>query len=130
MRAAEAVGLEGRALKASKDRVDDLQLPAIIHWDANHWVVLYAVEGDHLRIADPARGLRRVTRAELAEKWSGWCATFRPTPRLDEAPIEHLELSWLVRSCVRCAEAHDRDGVGDGRHGPPARRPGPDSAGC
>jgi len=95
MRAAEAVGLEGRALKASKDRVDDLQLPAIIHWDANHWVVLYAVEGDHLRIADPARGLRRVTRAELAEKWSGWCATFRPTPRLDEAPIEHLELSWL-----------------------------------
>lgn len=95
VRAAEDAGLEARALKASKDRVGELPLPAIIHWESNHWIVLYAVEGDRVRVADPARGLRRLTRAELAEKWSGWCATFRRTERLDEAPIEHLDLSWL-----------------------------------
>ena len=39
-------------------------------------------------------GLRRLSRAEVDEKWSGWCATFRPTPRLDEAPVEHLDLAW------------------------------------
>ncbi|HEY2601848.1 MAG TPA: peptidase domain-containing ABC transporter [Thermoleophilaceae bacterium] len=100
MRAAEEAGLEGRAMKASKDRLDDLPLPAIIHWDANHWVVLYAVEGDRVRIADPGRGLRRLSRAEVDEKWSGWCATFRPTPRLDDAPVEHLDLAW-VRPFVR-----------------------------
>jgi ABC-type bacteriocin/lantibiotic exporter with double-glycine peptidase domain/CRP-like cAMP-binding protein len=93
--AAQETGLQTRALKASKDRLDDLPLPAIVHWESNHWVVLYAIEGDRVRIADPARGLRRVTRAEVGEKWSGWCATFSPTPRLAEAPIEHLDLSWL-----------------------------------
>jgi ABC-type bacteriocin/lantibiotic exporter with double-glycine peptidase domain/CRP-like cAMP-binding protein len=95
MLAAEEVGLEAKAVKASKDRLDELPLPAILHWEANHWIVLYAVEGDRVRIADPARGLRRVTRAEVQEKWSGWCATFRRTPRLDDAPIDHFDLSWL-----------------------------------
>jgi len=99
-RAAEEAGLEARALKASKDRLDELPLPAILHWESNHWIVLYAVEGDRVRVADPARGLRRLKRAELEQKWSGWCATFRPTPRLQEAPIERLDLSWL-RSFVR-----------------------------
>ena len=39
MRAAEEAGLDGHAFKASKDRLDDLQLPAIIHWEGNHWIV-------------------------------------------------------------------------------------------
>jgi ABC-type bacteriocin/lantibiotic exporter with double-glycine peptidase domain/CRP-like cAMP-binding protein len=99
-RAAEDAGLEAHALKASKERLDDLPLPAILHWESNHWIVLYAVEGQRVRIADPARGLRRVTRDEVNEKWSGWCATFRPTERLNDAPTEHLDVSWL-RSFVR-----------------------------
>ena len=100
MRAAEEAGLEGHAFKASKDRLDELQLPAIIHWEGNHWIVLYAVEGDRVRVADPGRGLRRLSRAEVDENWTGWCATFRPTPRLDDAPVEHLDLAW-VRPLVR-----------------------------
>jgi len=96
MLAAEEAGLEGRALKASKGNLDELALPAIIHWEGNHWVVVYAVEGDRVRIADPARGLRRISRADVEEKWSGWCATFRPTPRLDDAPIDRLDLTWLL----------------------------------
>jgi ATP-binding cassette subfamily B protein len=95
MLAAEEAGLEGHALKASKGNLDDLALPAIVHWEGNHWVVLYAIEGDHVRIADPARGLRRISRAEVDEKWSGWCATFRATPRLDDSPIDRLDLAWL-----------------------------------
>jgi ATP-binding cassette subfamily B protein len=95
MLAAEEAGLEGHALKASKDKLDELALPAIVHWEGNHWVVLYAIEGDRVRIADPGRGLRRISRAEVDEKWSGWCATFRATPRLDDSPIDRLDLKWL-----------------------------------
>jgi ATP-binding cassette subfamily B protein len=100
VRAAEEAGLETSALKASKDRLDELPLPAIIHWEGNHWIVLYAVEGDRVRVADPGRGLRRLTRAEVGKSWSGWCATFRPTPRLDDAPVDHLDLGW-VRPFIR-----------------------------
>ena len=129
MLAADEAGLEGHAFKASRDRLDGLQLPAIIHWEGNHWIVLYAVEGDRVRVADPGRGLRRLSRAEVEEKWSGWCATFRPTPRLDDAPVEHLDLTW-VRPLVRpfAIQARARDADGDRGDGARAARAGPDAA--
>ena len=36
-----------------------MPLPAIIHWEGNHWVVLYDVDEQRVRVADPAVGLRR-----------------------------------------------------------------------
>ena len=95
-RGGEHVGLEVRAVKASKARVEQLPLPAIIHWGGNHWVVLYGVDGDRVDIADPARRLRRVGRAELEEKWSGYAALPTPTSRLEEAPLGRAGAGWLV----------------------------------
>jgi ATP-binding cassette subfamily B protein len=95
-RGGESVGLRVRAVKASKDRLEDLSLPAIIHWDAIHWVVLYAVENGHARIADPARGLRRVKRQELDERWSGFAALPSPTPQLAEAPLQRASARWIL----------------------------------
>jgi ABC-type bacteriocin/lantibiotic exporter with double-glycine peptidase domain/CRP-like cAMP-binding protein len=99
-RGAEHVGLDVRAIKASKDRLDDLPLPAILHWSGNHWVVLYALERDHARIADPKRGLRRATRAELLEQWSGFAALLSPTPRLAQAPAGRANAAWLREHIV------------------------------
>ena len=93
--AASTSACEIRAVKASKDRVEQLPLPAIIHWGGNHWVVLYAVDGDHVDIADPARRLRRIDRAELEEQWSGYAALPTPTPRLAEAPLGRASARWL-----------------------------------
>jgi ATP-binding cassette subfamily B protein len=95
-RGGEDVGLEVRALKASKDRLASLPMPCIIHWEGNHWIVVYAVEDGRVRVADPGRGLRRLERGEVDEKWSGYVATARPTPALADAPREHVDLSWIV----------------------------------
>jgi ATP-binding cassette subfamily B protein len=94
-RGGEHVGLQMRAIKASKERVDQLPLPAIIHWGGNHWVVLYALEHARAFIADPARSLRRIDRDELMEKWSGYAALPTPTPRLAEAPLGKASARWL-----------------------------------
>jgi len=94
-RGGEHVGLEMRAIKASKERLDQLPLPAIIHWGGNHWVVLYAIERDHVRIADPAGSLRRVSRAQVLEKWTGYAALPAPTPRLAQAPLGKASARWL-----------------------------------
>jgi ABC-type bacteriocin/lantibiotic exporter with double-glycine peptidase domain/CRP-like cAMP-binding protein len=94
-RGGQHVGLEMRTIKASKDRLDELPLPAIIHWGGNHWVVLYAVEDDRVWIADPARRLRRVTRQEVSERWTGYAALPRPTQRLQEAPLGKASPDWL-----------------------------------
>jgi len=95
VRGGDQIGLDVTALKSSVSRIGTLPLPAIIHWSGNHWVVLYAVESDRVRIADPGRGLRTIGMEEVAEKWSGYVATARPTPRLAEAPREKLQIGWL-----------------------------------
>lgn len=89
------LGLKMRAIKSSADRLDDLPLPAISHWDGNHWVVIHAVDGQRVRIADPGRGLRTLGRGEVEERWSGYAALAEPTERLSEAPRGGLDLRWL-----------------------------------
>jgi ATP-binding cassette subfamily B protein len=95
-RGGEDAGLEVRALKASKDRLDTLPLPCILHWKGNHWIVLYAVDARHVRVADPDRGLRRLPRGEVAEHWSGYVATARATPALADAPRHRVSLGWML----------------------------------
>jgi ATP-binding cassette subfamily B protein len=95
-RGAEELGLDARSVRASKNRLDELPLPAIVHWEGNHWVVLYAVRDGHVRVADPARGLRRIPRDEFVKKWSGYASLLSPTERLAEAPQARISLRWLL----------------------------------
>ncbi len=55
-RAATELGLAARPVKASNRNLPQMPLPAIVHWEGNHWVVLYDVTDSHVRIADPALG--------------------------------------------------------------------------
>ena len=84
--AATELGLAARALKVSLRNLPLLPLPAIIHWEGNHWMVLYDVADSHVRVADPALGLRRIARAEFEAKWSGYAALFDYTEAFGKAP--------------------------------------------
>ncbi len=95
VRGGEELGLAMRAIKSSADRLDDLLLPAVVHWEGNHWLVIHGVDGDRVRIADPARGLRTVGRADVEEHWSGYAALAAPTERLANAPRGGLDLRWM-----------------------------------
>jgi ATP-binding cassette subfamily B protein len=95
-RGAEELGLDARSVRASKSRLDELPLPAIVHWEGNHWLVLYDVHDGHVRVADPALGLRRIPRDEFVEKWSGYASLLAPTERLAEAPEARTSLAWLL----------------------------------
>ena len=46
-------------------------LPCILHWNQNHFVVLYGISGNgrRYRIADPGKGLVSCTRRELESHW-------------------------------------------------------------
>jgi ATP-binding cassette subfamily B protein len=93
--AATELGLAARSVKASRRHLEAMPLPAIVHWEGNHWVVLYDVDGQQARIADPATGLRRVSRAELDKKWSGYAALFDYTERFAQAPESRRTGAWL-----------------------------------
>jgi ATP-binding cassette subfamily B protein len=93
--AANELGLAARAVKATTDNLMQMPLPAIVHWEGNHWVVLYDVTKRHVRISDPATGLRRLPRAEFEKKWSGFAALYDYTTDFEKAPVGQPSLSWL-----------------------------------
>src|ERR1700746_2413321 len=68
-RAATELGLAARALKISLRNLSLMPLPAIVHWEGDHWIVLYDVQDQLCRVADPALGLKKIPRREFEEKW-------------------------------------------------------------
>ena len=90
------LGLEAHSVRASKSNLDKLPLPAVVHWEGNHWVVLYAVQDGHVRVSDPARGIRKIHREEFVEKWSGYASLVSYTPRLAQAPEATRSVAWLA----------------------------------
>jgi ABC-type bacteriocin/lantibiotic exporter with double-glycine peptidase domain len=71
-RGAEVLGFNARQVKASSqliDQLDQIPLPAIIHWKGYHWVVLYGQKAKKYVIADPGVGIRYLSRQELMAGW-------------------------------------------------------------
>ena len=95
-RGAEELGLATRTLRVSRSRLDRLPLPAVVHWEGNHWVVLYEVSERDVRVGDPARGIRRLDRSEFEQKWSGYAAVFEPTPAFEDIVEAKPSYTWIV----------------------------------
>ncbi|CDM92452.1 MAG: peptidase domain-containing ABC transporter [Limnospira maxima] len=71
-RGAEELGFNASAGRASQkilEQMNKFPLPAIIHWQGYHWVVLYGKKGRKYVIADPAVGVRYLSKAQLANSW-------------------------------------------------------------
>lgn len=68
---AESVGFETMTAAASTDELKGITLPCILHWNQNHFVVLYDISGNGKRykIADPGKGIISYTRKELESHW-------------------------------------------------------------
>src|SRR5438128_9861279 len=100
-RAATELGLAARALKISLRNLPLMPLPAIVHWEGNHWIVLYDVDEQFVRVADPARGLRKLPRREFEAKWTGYAALFDYTPAFEQAPESKPTLAWVLPFIAR-----------------------------
>jgi ATP-binding cassette subfamily B protein len=95
-RGAEALGLTSRGIKVSRDNLDRLRLPVITHWDGNHWVVLDAVGARTVRVADPAVGFRRMSRADFDERWTGYTVLAHPDEAFGGSPRARPARTWLL----------------------------------
>src|SRR5438105_5017472 len=95
-RAATELGLAARALKISLRNLSLMPLPAIVHWEGNHWIVHYDVDEQFVRVADPAVGLRKFPRSEFEAKWTGYAALFDYTIAFEQAPESKPTLAWIL----------------------------------
>lgn len=98
--ASKEVGLEAVAARVSLKDMARAPMPAILHWDQNHFVVLYRVSrnGRRFHIADPAKGKYTVSDKEMAGHWlstsregnpKGIAMFFEPTERFGQIRDDH-----------------------------------------
>jgi len=78
-KAGEALGFTTRAVKTTWDTLARTPLPAIIHWDGYHYIVLYEVKSDRAIVGDPGRGILTIKKEEFIERWSGFLLALEPT---------------------------------------------------
>ncbi len=68
--AANTLGLQTNCVRTIIDELGKNPLPAILHWDQNHFVVLYKVKnGKKFYVADPGKGLVTYKLEEFKEHW-------------------------------------------------------------
>ena len=69
--AAESVGFRTLAVKVPFEKlVKDAPLPCIIHWQQNHFVVLVEAKKGSVLLADPGKGIRKMSEADFCEHWA------------------------------------------------------------
>lgn len=76
VRGAAEYGLSSRAVRARLSQLNCLKLPAVLHWDFNHFVVLEEVTESAAIIVDPANGRERVPLDEVSEHFTGIALEF------------------------------------------------------
>jgi len=67
---AESIGLHTLALRCTIEELHDkIPLPAIIHWQGNHFVVVYNIDRKHIWVSDPMKGRIKYTLDEFRDGW-------------------------------------------------------------
>lgn len=69
--AASELGLRSIGMKVTMDQLMQIPLPCILHWNQNHFVVLYKISGNGQKfyIADPGKGKYRCSVEEMEKHW-------------------------------------------------------------
>lgn len=74
--AAEKLGFRSLGVKITLDQLkEEVPLPCILHWNKNHYVVLYKISRGVYYISDPAHGILKYSKEELLKFWIGNNAT-------------------------------------------------------
>lgn len=82
---AEKLGFTARAVKGPYEALPSVPLPAIVHVRTDeglgHYVVLHKHAKNAVVIADPARGVQKMSREEFCKRWTGYLLALVPDPQ-------------------------------------------------
>jgi ATP-binding cassette, subfamily B, bacterial CvaB/MchF/RaxB len=93
---AETMGMTARGVQVPLESLGKLRLPAVLHWDMNHFVVLVKVAGRKITVHDPARGRRVLTLDESSRHFTGVAMEFTPTTGFQKKDEREKIKSWQL----------------------------------
>jgi len=75
---AAGLSLAARPVRVELDQLQHLQLPAVLHWNFTHFVVLKSFSQQGAVIHDPAAGVRQIGLKELSRSFTGVALELSP----------------------------------------------------
>lgn len=97
----DQLGLVSRAVRLELEDLGQLQMPAVLHWDLNHFVVLKSVKGKVVYIHDPAIGEIKFSFAQVSEHFTGVALELTPGISFQrKTPPPPVQLGKLVGRIV------------------------------
>ncbi|WP_368045123.1 ABC transporter transmembrane domain-containing protein, partial [uncultured Bacteroides sp.] len=67
---ASKLNFKTECLKVSVKELDNFKRPVILHWNQNHFVILYSIRKGIYHIADPGKGLIKYSKSDFLSKWA------------------------------------------------------------
>jgi ATP-binding cassette subfamily B protein len=98
--AAENIGFASKPVKASFDKLAQQSLPAIVHWEGKHYIVVYEINQKYVIVCDPAIGQIKIPHAEFKEKWTAYALLLQPTLGLKETK-EEIGSVWRFYELIK-----------------------------
>ncbi len=100
--AAEKLGFRTYGVRLSLEQLKEVELPCILHWNQNHFVVLYKIKSGRYYVSDPSAGLMIYLEKEFSKNWfstrelhAGLSMLLSPAPNFyqidEEEPEPNLE---------------------------------------
>jgi ATP-binding cassette, subfamily B, bacterial len=103
--AAEKIGFRTLGVKLNLERLEEAPLPCILHWNKEHYVVLYDIKKGKYLVSDPAFGLIEYNETDFIKFWignnadnqtqEGIALLLEPTPKFDESEFDDTEKKGL-----------------------------------
>jgi len=98
---AQSLGLQSRALRLDMHELSQLEMPCLLHWDLDHFVVLKSVGKHQIVIHDPAVGERALSHADASGHFTGVALEFSKGPAFQrkraEPPVSLRKLAGSIQ---------------------------------
>ncbi|HZO75820.1 MAG TPA: peptidase domain-containing ABC transporter [Ktedonobacteraceae bacterium] len=104
VKAARSYGLRVRAISLQENDFRFVTLPAIIHWEFNHFIIVERWSPTYVDLVDPAYGRRRVTAEEFDNGFTGIVLMLEPGVQFNrDTESEKINLRTYALNYVKLA---------------------------
>ncbi|GLV54497.1 ABC transporter [Dictyobacter sp. S3.2.2.5] len=104
VKAARNMGMISRAVALQKNDFKDVTLPAIIHWEFNHFLIVEKWTPEQVTVVDPATGRRQLDAEEFNGSFTGIVLMLEPGMSFHRRKItSSLSLKMYAVQAVRQA---------------------------
>ncbi len=100
LKAARTFGLSAKGFKMDMHGIKEMEFPAVIFWNFNHFVVFEGYKKGFFYVNDPGFGRRKISQADFEKSFTGVVLTFGVTESFKKGGEKPAPMKSLMASFV------------------------------